>query len=262
MHRSFLARALGALVLVLVAAGCGPTASAGSLAAPSVAAAAIATPRPTATATTSPTAAVASPTPTTATATTFDTTTLGANFDLPLTITLPPDWRALPPPDFGPAGAFGFVHTGHPASDDSQWWGPGMYLVNGASVADPAAVGKPVAGGDKKLPWPSSYVDYVASLPGVTVVEAPRRVKIGGVKGRQIVVEVPPMHPTVFLKGDTMWIGGGAAGFDLAGTREVIELTVNGKRLLFDYGDSSEQFPARRPEVDAIFRSIQFDPAG
>ena len=209
-----------------------------------------------------PTAAAASPTPTTATATVFDTTTLGANFDLPLTITLPPDWRALPPPDFGPAGAFGFVHTGHPASDDSQWWGPGMYLVNGASVADPAAVGKPVAGGDKKLPWPSSYVDYVASLPGVTVVEAPRRVKIGGVKGRQIVVEVPPMHPTVFLKGDTMWIGGGAAGFDLAGTREVIELTVDGKRLLLDYGDSSEQFPARRPEVDAIFRSIQFDPAG
>ena len=103
-------------------------------------------------------------------------------------------------------------------------------------------MGNPVAGGDKKLPWPSSYVDYVASLPGVTVVEAPRRVKIGGVEGRQIVVEVPPMHPTVFLKGDTMWIGGGAAGFDLAGTREVIELTVNGKRLLLDYGDSSEHF--------------------
>jgi hypothetical protein len=175
---------------------------------------------------------------------------------------LPPDWRALPSPEFGPAGAFGFVHTGHPASDDSQWWGPGMFLVGGASVADPAGVGKPAARGDAKLPWPKSYVDYVASLPGVTVVEAPRPVTVGGIKGRQIVVKVPPLHPTVFLKGDTMWIGGGATGIDLAGTREVIELTVDGKPLLFDYGDSSEQFAARRPLVDAIFQSIRFDPAG
>jgi hypothetical protein len=59
-----------------------------------------------------------------------------------------------------------------------------------------------------------------------------------------------------------MWIGGGATGFDLAGTREVIEVTVDGKPLLFDYGDSSEQFAARRPLVDAIIQSIRFDPAG
>ncbi len=251
MTRPFYARALGVATLVLVAAACGATSSSSPSAASTL---------PPATPVPAPSTAVASPS--TGAATTFDTTSLGADFDLPLAITLPADWKALPPPDFGPAGTFTFVHTGDPASDDSQWWGPDMDLVAGASVADPADMGKPVAAGDAKLPWPASYLDYLASLPGVTVVEAPRPVTVGGVVGRQIVVKTPPMHPTIFLKGDTMWLGGGAAGFDRAGVRDVIELTVDGTPLLISYGEDPALFDQRRPLVDAIVQSIQFNPAG
>ena len=136
-----------------------------------------------------------------------------------------------------------------------------MFLVNGRPwpIRPRWATRSPVA--TRSCPWPKSYVDYVASLPGVTVVEAPRPVTIGGVKGRQIVVKTPPMHPTMFLKGDTCGSAAARAG-STSRHSEVIELTVDGKRLLIDYGDGSEQFAARRPVVDAVFQSIRFDPAG
>ena len=52
------------------------------------------------------------------------------------------------------------------------------------------------------------------------------------------------------------------AGFDRAGVRDVIELTVDGTPLLISYGEDPALFDQRRPLVDAIVQSIQFNPAG
>ena len=171
MARSVSARALaGATLLVVTVTACGSTAT-GAIPTPSpiATAAPTATPAPTIAATPAPTTSPsAAPT-----STVYDTTTLGSAFDLPLTIDLPAPWKALPPPEYGPAGAFGFVHTGNPATDGAQWWGAGFNLVDGASVADPADMGTPATHADAKLPWPKSYIDYLAALPGVEVVDGP-----------------------------------------------------------------------------------------
>jgi hypothetical protein len=250
MHRSLVARALSIAALTFVAAGCGPASSAGSPAAPSAAAATTATPRPSANATASPAA------------TTYDTTSLGANFDLPMTVTLPPDWQALPAPEYGPAGAFGFVHVGTPANDYAQWWGPGLFLVGGGSVLDAASMNDPSAGVEAKRPWPSSYLDYLASLPGVSVVSGPEPITIGGVSGRRIVIRTPAMHPTMYLKDDTTWIGGGKTGIDPALQREDIEMEVDGKPLILEYVDDPARFDEHDAVVDAIYKTIQFPGAG
>jgi len=202
------------------------------------------------------------PTPTPATATTYDTTSLGADFDLPMIVTLPPDWQALPAPEYGPAGAFGFVHVGTPANDYAQWWGPGLFLVGGGSVLDPASMNDPSAGVDAKRPWPSSYLDYLASLPGVSVVSGPEPITIGGVTGRRIVLRTPAMHPTIYLKDDTTWIGGGKTGIDPALQREDIELVVDGKPLILEYLDNPASFDEHDAVVDAIYQTIQFPGAG
>ena len=186
----------------------------------------------------------------------YDTTPLGAAFDLPLTITLPADWVALAPPLDNPDLTIGLVKTGHPASDSTQWWGPALDLVDGASVADPKDIAKPkdVA----KVPWPKSYIDYLVALPGVEVVTKAGPTKIGGVAARQVTIKTPAMHPTIWLKGDYTWLGGGASGIDPALTRHVIELTVHGKRLVIDYVEWGDNFDKHAPEVDAVIKSIVF----
>ena len=70
------------------------------------------------------------------------------------------------------------------------------------------------------------------------------------------------MHPTIYLKDDTAWIGGGKTGIDPALQREVIELAVDGKPLLLEYDDDPARFDQNRPIVDAIYKSIQFAGAG
>ena len=178
MTRSFYARALGVATLVIAAAACGASSSPGSSTAASTAPA-TAAPSPS-TAPASPSIAAASTSTAVAAPTTFDTRSLGTDFDLAMTLNLPADWRPLPPPEFGPAGSFGFVHVGTPADDYSQWWGPGLFLVGGASVLDPVSINDPSPADDAKRPWPSSYLDYLASIPGVTVVSGPESVTIGG----------------------------------------------------------------------------------
>jgi hypothetical protein len=177
---------------------------------------------------------------------------------MPLTIDLPSPWKALPPPTYGPVGSFGFVHTGNPPEDDSQWWGAGLMLVDGASVADPADMDTPADPADTKLPWPASYIDYLAALPGVEVVDGPNAVTIGGVEGRQIVVNTPPMHPTIFLAGDTMWLGGGKSGIDPAFEREITELTVGGTPVIIEYVDGPERFAGNRPLIDGVLDTVTF----
>ena len=186
----------------------------------------------------------------------YDTAKLGLSFDLPLTMTLPAGWIPLAPPMFGPDGSFGTVKTGTPPDDDTQWWGFGLNLVDGASVADPRDIAKPsdVA----KMPWPSSYIDYLVALPGVVVVKGPGPTTVDGVEARQVIVQTPPMHPTIYLKGDFAWLGGGKTGIDGAFGRLVIELTVDGKRVLIEYDDAPQRFDEHLPVVDDVIASIAF----
>jgi len=200
----------------------------------------------------------AGPSSSTATPTIYDTSALGSDFPLAMSFELPDHWKALAAPLLSPRGTLGVVHTGDPVSDTSQWWGPEFELVDGAFVIDPAELNRPATASDAKSPWPASYIDYLVSLPGVEVVHAPEPVTVGGVEGRQVTVTTPPMHPTIFLKGDTAWLGGGPSGFDPSLERKVIELTVDGKKLLFNYLDDPAVFDSRLPEVDAIIESIVF----
>ena len=186
----------------------------------------------------------------------YDTSKLGMSFDLPLTITLPDGWIPLAPPMFGPDGSFGTVKTGTPPDDTTQWWGFGFNLVDGASVADPEDIAKP--SDVTKMPWPSSYIDYLVALPGVVVEKGPAPTTVDGVEARRVVVQTPPMHPTIFLKGDYAWLGGGSTGIDGAFGRLVIELTVDGKRVLIEYDDAPEHFDEHLPTVDDMIASIAF----
>jgi hypothetical protein len=254
MSRSLASRAqLGVLAAVAIAvAACGST-SAPSAAAPSTVVPAAQTPQATAAAVASH--AVTAPTAlATPEAQLYDTTSLGSLFALPITMRLPAGWIPLPPPTYGPAGTVGAVH-GKLEGDDSTWWGFGFMLVDGASVLDPADLQDPQ--GNTKRPWPASYIDYLAKLPGVTVAEKPSPVTVGGIKGREITVTTPAMHPTIFLKGDYTWLGGGKSGIDPAAFRRVLELTVKGKRLLIEY-DDAKRYEDRVQVVDDIIRTIQF----
>ena len=86
-------------------------------------------------------------------------------------------------------------------------------------------------------------------------------VTIGGVDGRQIVVKTPPMHPTMYLKGDVMWMGGGASGLDPAFEREITELSVGGKPVVIEYVDGPQHFDENRPLIDGVLDSVTFPTA-
>jgi hypothetical protein len=188
--------------------------------------------------------------------TVYDTTPLGAAFDLPLTMTLPVDWIAMAPPTDNPDRNIDVNRTGHPASDTSQWWGFSLHLVDGAWVADPKDIHRSAS--VAKLPWPKSYIDYLVALPGVEVVTKAGPTKVDGVDARQVTIKTPEMHPTIWLKGDYTWLGGGANETDPALTRHVIELTVHGKRLVIDYALWGDDFDKHAPDLDAVIKSIKF----
>jgi hypothetical protein len=248
-----LSGAVLSLGLVLTLAACSGTDPSAVSSAPLVAPP---TAAPSATATAAPSAATAS----SETATgprSYATAELGPDFDLPMTIDLPAGWNPLPPPNYGPSSSLGFVH-GDLQGDDSTWWGFGLELVDGASVADPSVMQTPATTADAKLAWPASYLDYLAALPGVDIDDPASQITVGGVTGRSITVKTPPMHPTIFLAGDYTWLGGGKSGIDPALERRVIELTVHGKRLLIEYVDVPSAFPAHASQVDAVIQSIVF----
>jgi len=224
---------MGVLV-VLVAAACGPaTVPAGS-----------------------PSAAVA---PTVAASvaadSVLDTATIGSAFDLAMRVPVPQGWLTVLPPDDAPVHTVAVLH-GRPG-EQGTWWGFGFMLVDGATVRDPAD--RAAATSDTKwVPWPASYLDYLAALPGVTVVEAAVPVTIGGVNGRSITVRTPAMAPTIWVKDDYTWLGGGKTGMDPAFERRIIELRVHGTSLLIEYDDDPAVFGERVRDVDALIATIQF----
>jgi len=186
----------------------------------------------------------------------LDTASLGASFDLPMRVDVPSGWLTQLPPSIVPARTLNILH-GDPGQP-MTWWGPSFDLVDGASVLDPAKLAATDHGSGAKTAWPASYLDYLAALPGVTVVDGPSPVTIGGVRGRAITVTTPVMPPTIWLKDDYTWLGGGASGIDPAFERRYVELTVGGKRLLIEYLDLPSAFDGRVGAVDALLGSIEF----
>src|SRR5262249_4611773 len=129
---------------------------------------------------------------------------------------------------------------------------------DGSGVLDPKFLDQPSVGPEAELPWPASYIDYVASLPGASVVSPAAAATVGGVPGRRVVVTTPPMHPPIHLKDDTAWVGGGKSGIDPAWTREFIELKVGGRHVLFEYDDLPQFFNDHVAQVDAIVDTVTF----
>ena len=253
MFRSGSARlARATAMLVLIVAGCGGSAIAPPSAGPTEIASSSSTTE--APPTSTPAAAAPSTGPTV-----YDTTLSPTTFDLPMTIQLPAAWIPLEAPMYGAPKTIGFVEDSG-GGDESKWWGFGFELVDGASVVDPAQINEAAVSGDAKQPWPASYVDYLASVPGVVVEEGPDMVKVGGIDGRRVVVTTPPMHPTIYIKGDTAWLGGGRTGIDPAFKREIIEFAVDGRNVLFEYVDLPERFDGHVGQVDAILGTVEFGP--
>jgi hypothetical protein len=184
-------------------------------------------------------------------------------FGLHMKLALTKHWRVLPSDQGGPPSseAIGLVHVGTPPSDQSQWWGPDIMIVNGARVhraADAVSQRPATADSSKFAPWPSDFFGYLSSLPGVKVIAGPRSVTIGGIRATQFSVRTPPMHPIIWLKGDSAWIGGGASGVDPAMTRRITLLNVKGKKLFLGFADTAANFERRWPMVDELFGSIRF----
>ena len=190
----------------------------------------------------------------------FDAATQG--FGLHLTLMLTKRWQVLPPDTGGPPSSktITVVRVGTPPSDESQWWGPDIMIVNGARVHRPADVASSQSASpdaSKFVPWPQDFFGYLSALPGVKVVARPAPVTIGGIRGTQITVRTPPMHPIIWLKGDSRWIGGGPTGVDPALTRRIILVNVRGKKLLLVFADAPARFTKRWPLIHELFSSIR-----
>ena len=107
------------------------------------------------------------------------------------------------------------------------------------------------------MPWPSNFFRSL-SLHGVKVVAGPSPIQIGGVKGTTITVMTLAMHPLVWVKGDSAWLGGGRTGLDPAEVRQIILLQVNGRKLLLSFPDVSQNFSSRQLKVNDVWKSITF----
>jgi hypothetical protein len=174
----------------------------------------------------------------------------------PFTFTYGAEWDVQ-----GGIQTVGIIYKGNPPEPESQWWGPGIILVNGALVHDPVDVGSDQPAKANKanfIPWPDDFFAYITSLPGVKVIQGPDLVTIGGIQGNQIIVHTPAMHPILWLKDDYTWLGGGASGVDPDLKRQLILLDVNGEHILLEFDDSPEKFDEHYPLVQEVFNSITF----
>ena len=169
-----------------------------------------------------------------------------ASFRLPLTFTYGPEWKVAS----GAPGAIDIIYKGNPPQPQSAWWGPTIFLVTGAQVADPKDT-------TKYIPWPDDFFSYVASFSTVKVMQGPDSVTIGGVQGDQIIFHTSsgPCFG-LWLKSDYTWIGSGPNCGD--GKSQMILLDVNGEDVLLWFPDSTEKFDERYPLVQEIFNSITF----
>jgi hypothetical protein len=161
-----------------------------------------------------------------------------ASFRIPLSFTYGPEWAVRS----GAVGALDIIYQNQ--------WGPTIFLVTGAQVADPKDT-------TKLIPWPDDFFAYVASFSTVKVMQGPDPVTIGGVQGDQIIFHTSsgPCFG-LWLKGDYTWIGSGPNCGD--GKSQMILLDVNGESVLLWFPESSEKFDEHYPLVQEIFNSITF----
>jgi len=170
-----------------------------------------------------------------------------ASFRLPVSFTYGAGWQVHP----SAVGGVDIIYTGNPAMSQSDWWGGSIFIITGAQVADPKDMAKTMA-------LPDDYLGYVSSLPGVKIVQGPSQVTIGGIQGSQIIVHTPAMHPILWLKGDSAWLGGGQTGVDPELERQMVLLNVNGEKILLEYDNAPDTFDERYPLVNEIFNSVTF----
>jgi hypothetical protein len=187
--------------------------------------------------------------------TVFESSTANS-FDVPMRVTLPSSWKALT----DVVRTVTLVHA-DPATEQSQWWGPDISIVDGALVHQPADVvsDKPESPTKTKfMPWPTDFLAYVMALPHVKVDQGPEPITIGGITGKQLIVETPPMHPLLWLKGDFNWLGGGPTGVDPASKQQLILLNVRGKNVLLRFQDNPATFDQHLPLVQKVYDTIEF----
>ena len=194
---------------------------------------------------TPPSLATISPTTAPANLSTFHSPE-NASFRLPLTFTHGSDWD---------------VHVGINTLDIvyGNEWGAAISLVNDALVHDPATIvsDQPAAANKADfIPFPNDFFSYIASLPGVKVIQGPDKVTIGGIQGSQVIIHTPAMHPILWLKDDYTWLGGGPTGVDPEVKSQMIFLNVNGEQVLLSFSDSLEKFDEHYPLVQEIFNTI------
>ena len=244
--------AIGAIVALMLVAACTPAVAGPATGTASPAA--TSAPTPTVAPTPAPAAAAApTPVPSMASATVLDTASLGDAFPLKMRMTIPDGWFTLLPPSYAvPAGTLNVLH-GDPNGDHNKWQGPGFALVDGAMVRDPAK--DTVTGKSDLIPWPASYLDYLAKLPGVEVLDGPRPVTIGGQMGREISVKTPAMAPTIWMKDDIEMLGGPTPAM----SRYLVELNVNGTPLLIEFDDGLTDYEGDFQIVKSLLGSIVFE---
>jgi hypothetical protein len=175
-------------------------------------------------------------------------------FHLPMTINYSPGWDT-----HIVINNVDIIYKGNPAGPQSERWGGGVILTDGARVADPAKIIDPAQmktpSLDDFLPWPADFFAYVAAIPGMKVIKGPEPITIGGVQGTQIIVRTPAvMHTLLWLKDD--WTG---LGDDYSNRIEqFILLQVNGELVLLEFRESPEKFDERYLLMQEIFNSITF----
>ena len=185
---------------------------------------------------------------------TYHTDNENSAFHLPIAFNYSPGWNT-----HIVINVVDIVYMGNPRGPQSEWWGGGVTPVNGPHVADtvkitdPAQMTTPSLG--DFLPWPDDFFAYVASIPGMKVVQNPTSVTIGGMQGLQMIVHSPAvMHTMLWLKDDYTGLGD-----DFSDRKALlILLDVNGEPVLLVYDDSPENFDERYPLVQEIFNSITF----
>jgi hypothetical protein len=171
-----------------------------------------------------------------------------------MTIAVPTWWRSLS----DVRGVVTMVHLGTPPEDESQWWGPDIALIDGARVVDPKKMLQAASGDGSPLPLPPDFMSYLTSIPGAKVVSGPEPVTIGGVTGTRLVLDTPPLHPILWLEGDSTWMGGGPTGLDPALRRLLILLKVGNKQVLIQQADPGAAFAEHAAAVESLIATMHF----
>jgi hypothetical protein len=186
--------------------------------------------------------------------TVYDTAVSAPIFGLGASLSLPQDWIA----QSESPRILDIIDTGG-STDPATWWGPGIALLDGAEVHDPADRGfqQPADNNPtRRIPWPDDLAAYLASLPGTTITAGIEPLTIDGVTGSSITFRTEPMPPILKLKDDALWVG---AGWDVPVEHLYITLDVAGTPVLLSYEDAPDAFDARLPEVMSVFQSIRWD---